>query len=270
MRPSHWLKWGGLKITGRAPRIGVVFHHIPKCAGTAVRLAIKRCYRPDLTVDINSVPSVRAVSRLESTAEDAGSFEQLGVVSPRTIMLRTEMLYYHLSAKALCGGGHIPFNCKVYEDFHGTHQFITVLRDPVDRFISQYFWSKHRGVHDRIRATLDERFIETTGQSWGSMMVAYTSGLPWTADHRSREAIEAAKSNLAKFAVVGFLDDMARFSLDLKERLGISVRIPKINRSPAAAGERERLTPELRESIRRICGPDLELFAHAREMGQRD
>ncbi len=269
MRPSHWLKWGSLRMTGRAPRTGVVFHHIPKCAGTAVRWAIKRCYRPDLTVDINSVPSVRAVSRLESSADDVDNFEKIGVVSPRTIMLRTEMLYYHLSAKALCGGGHIPFNCKVYEDFHKTHRFVTVLRDPVDRFVSQYFWSKHRGVHDRIDATLDERFIETTGRSWGSMMVAYTSGLPWTADHRSREAIEAAKSNLAKFAAVGFLDDMPRFSAELRKTLGTPIRIPKINRSPAPPGERDRLTPELLGNIREICGPDLELFAHARKMAQK-
>lgn len=257
MRPANWMHWGLKAIQGRKPSCGLVFHHVPKCAGTSVRRALIRCYRPDTVITIASHPTYNAAAFLGGTDDEDALWARIH-------RLRQELLFYDLSGNAQFVGGHIHYCPKIKKRFAATHQFITVLRDPVERFISQYVYSSSRGAHDKIDAPLDAALVEAKAAAWGACMVRFFCGLSYSVDPTSRTAIDAAKENIDDLSLVGFLDAMDAFRKDVSVLIGTSVTIAAVNTSPNDSRVRYMADDSLMELINEACAPDIELYEHAR------
>jgi hypothetical protein len=52
-----------------------------------------------------------------------------------------------------CVTGHFLWSEKCYNAFHGDYRFVTLLRNPVDRFVSNYLYGRYKKHSDfhRIR-----------------------------------------------------------------------------------------------------------------------
>ncbi len=245
-------------VTDRFSGHPVVFHHVPKCAGTSVARALRMRYLPSQTGIVSgaSFYAAKAFHPNRTTLQ----------LWPQVLDLREQILVYHMYNRVRCIAAHVQFSPCAYENFSTTYKFITILREPVSRYISHYFWDLN-GIEEwaRITASLEE-FVETDmGARYGTLFGEFFSGLPSDSDFGSAQAVEAAKRNLDKFAVVGFLDDMLRFQQNLKQVLGVSVAIRHQNKSKVQDLTKKKLvTPELRQRIAELCAPDIEIYNHAK------
>lgn len=244
-------------VADRVYRRGLVFHHVPKCGGTSVGVAIRRHY---LLSQAGIVPgaSFRAAQRM-SDSDD-----------PMEILrhaknLREQMLLYELYTGVWCVSAHVRFSETAYREFAATHGFVTILREPVARYLSHYHYSVGRDAHVSIDIPIEE-FIDTEqGRSHGAIYCDYFASLDSQADFATGTAVERAVENLGKFSVVGFLDDLDAFAAGIRREFGFRPRIGHRNRNvatdPAAS---QTLSPTLRRRIEEICAPDLEVFSGVR------
>lgn len=235
----------------------VVFHHVPKCGGTSVGRALRKRY---LLSQATVVPesSFRAFEAFTGRTDR----EQMLI---DVLDLREQMLLYLLYENVRCVSAHVRFSLPAYAQFSGRYAFTTLLREPVSRFISHYFWSHGK---PQAHARIDEdfaAFLRTPRASrLGAVYVEYFSGLPKEADTTAPTAIAAAIANLEKFDVVGRLDDLGSYERALRSRLGANLRIGHENRMQQPSSRKsEIVTPDLRRQVEALCAPDLAVWESA-------
>jgi hypothetical protein len=232
----------------------VVFHHVPKCGGTSVSRALRWRYLLSQGT-ISPESSYRAFKAFTGRVDRE---KMLVDVSD----LREQMLLYLLYEGVSCVTPHVRYSEQANKLFHEQYKFITTLREPISRFISHYFWSYGKQhAHGRIDEPIEE-FIETErAKRLGATYPIYFSGLPVTADFTSSEAVQTAIANLKKFAVVGKLDNLSLFSKNIKNELGVRIRIGHENRSRRSPSEvKKAITPEVRQKIIELCQPDIQVW----------
>ena len=101
-----------------------------------------------------------------------------------------------------------------------------MLRDPVDRMVSLYKWRRYKeGIASPVTGSFDQ--LVSSGR-WARQGQAYVDTFCGRDDlpARSDEAAEAAVANLRRFAVVGFIDRLDKFSEEVSACLGRHVAIP--------------------------------------------
>lgn len=233
----------------------VVFHHVPKCGGTSVGRALRKRY---------------LLSQATVTPESSfRAFEAFTGRSDRDQMLidvldlREQMLLYLLFEDIRCLSLHVPFSEIAHARFCDRYRFVTILREPVSRFISHYLWSHGKPhAHGRIEEEF-AAFLETPrARRLGATYAEFFSGLPKDSDITSNEAVEAAIGNLkTKFDVVGRLDHLPDFERDLRRTLGVRIRVGHENKTHnTVESARSMVTPELVEQVRVLCAPDLAIW----------
>lgn len=231
-----------------------VFHHIPKCGGTSVGRALRKRY-------LLSQATVTPEASFRAFEAFTGREDRENMLID-VLDLREQMLLYHMMEDVRGISLHVRFSMAAYERFHESYKFITVLRDPVKRFVSHYHWS-HGKPHTHARIDDDfERFLDSPrARRIGATFVEYLCGLPKETPTDSDEAIGAAVVNLGKFAVVGAIEDVPVFESDTKAALGVRVKVGHENRGrPAAKRASELENPDLRARIEALCAPDIAVW----------
>ena len=235
-----------------------VFHHVPKCGGTSVGRALRKRYLPS-----------------QATVLPEASFRAFKAFSDRTdtgqmlvdvLDLREQMLLYLMFTDVRGISAHVRFSQAAYQGFAERYKFITILREPVARFLSHYNWSHDKpGAHAEIRENFDDFLNTDRAARMGATYVEYFAGLPKDADIRTDRAIDRAVANLERFDVVGRLGDLDTFTTNIRKRLGFRVRIGHENKSRGADGDirSQTLTPEQMRKVRDLCAPDIAVWQRA-------
>ena len=255
-------------LLGRDPRRGLVFHHIPKCAGSAIALSMRQHYAP---WQYRAVPS-------DATVQTARFFDPAEAASPAASRRLTDahwvdvhayrlrLLHTFLTNGARAVGGHIAYHPGIHEQFQHSHSFVTILRDPVERFVSQYFYTKHAHSYVRLPADFDDDDLEAVGPVWGSMITFFLGAGAELESAAAGDAadrwVPEAKRTLERLPVVGFVDDMDAFRRRLADTIGVRIDIGRRNVRPRRDDRDEERW--IREVAPRFCAPDLEVYAHAR------
>ncbi len=232
----------------------VVFHHVPKCGGTSVGRALRKRYFLSQTT-VKPEQSFRAFEAF--TGRDDREQMLTDVLD-----LREQMLLYHLFDDVRCLSLHVRFSEVAFARFHPRYKFVTVLRNPVDRFISNYFWSFGRtGAFGRIDEELGPFLLTDRAKRMGATFSEYFSGLPADTDFTGEAAIVAAIGNLQRLDVLGRLDDLDRFVGDLRSTLGVRLRVGHENRAGQLRPQnRQVITDDMRARIAALCAPDLAIW----------
>jgi hypothetical protein len=252
------------KILGGNFGARIFFLHIPKCGGISLYHSIRACYNPldrlrgMRFLDVDA--TYRAAKVLNPAANPFTATEDYEILK-----LTEPLLLYFMSEKgSKFIAGHFSFSEPAYRAFQSEFAFLTLVRDPVKRWISHYFYNK------RFTRTISmelKEFIKTDyARSQGFDIVKYIGGASADGDYSSPRAIERAKKNLDKFHIVGVLEYLDDFAAKFRARFGVDLKLRTLNESPVSAGERDAaMTEEIRKEIEEICRPDLEVYRYAVE-----
>ncbi len=191
----------------------IIHLHVPKTAGTALR----------------------------------GAFERAGQGKLRVFPHYDERKYAGIDPSQFdFFSGHFGFKTAAKID----GKVITVLRNPVDRFLSvYYFWRQlsQKGI-EKTRNTFlaskyslsefvkikDEPFLIEEFYNRMTWQIAHGSSLELRQELRDlgkseNEVFQLACTNLAGFSVVGVQERLGDFSNSIMERLGVSFSVEKAN-----------------------------------------
>jgi hypothetical protein len=213
-------------------RRDLVFLHIPKTGGTSIRNALAETLADRQALFDYGPRSEATTPRVRELVYGEGGRAQ-GTVPP-DFRRRVE------DGRGLFVAGH--FRARKYWDHFHAGSFVTILRDPVDRMISEYnHFVRHQGIASPI-----EEFVV-----------------------RARPRILTntfAGVDPAAFGFIGFTDRLESDAATLSALLGRPVSVPRDNEGTYDAALSERAAdPAFRAWIAGQIADDLALYNRLRE-----
>ena len=156
----------------------ICFCHVPKCAGTALVAALRDYYGP---LDRLLFPNF--YMDLEASGEAAAA------TSEAMTQVRENVLAYVLATgRYKYAGGHVPCRPRLVETFRDRWSFITVLRDPVERWISGYVYDRYKTESwSKTEMEIEEYLRSDAGIVSGRAYLWYFSNMPDDASVRDFE-----------------------------------------------------------------------------------
>jgi hypothetical protein len=237
------VKYSGLVTQKFDPNFSSVFLHLPKTGGSSMSDMLNSIYHDEYR-RINPDALARSV-----------------ISNHGKIMYKAVLEHYALSD-------------AFYNDISGPFNHVTVLREPVDRVISQYYFLRRETSHHLHRLAREH----TLGEICGSDLI-YTMGMSNVQTRRlvgslismnPRVALLHAKENLREaFTFFGLFDKLdeflavCKFGLDWPD----DVTLPHVNVSNRPT--HEEISPEIKQMILEKNRSDQLLYSYAEEVYAR-
>ena len=270
---------------GAATR-GLVFIHLPKCGGNSIKNGIVSTLGPYNERRGAARAKKQALARMGRSAPPP-------MGGPDDFAYLEQLLAFRLAKRRKFVTGHYPVNAAFLDTHCARYDFVTVLREPMSRWISNYTynWSvhsyddrKHHSVlqnnptyqqTDDLEARVDAVIGSDMSLLMGSLMTSFLTGqYPRDPDDALRLS-KIAQQNLHRFAAVGLLDRLDGFAAALSDRLGQDLRfgidnstvsrIPDGMQAAHDAVKQHLGQPALRAKIAERCAADTALYDYARE-----
>ena len=232
----------------------IFFQHLPKCGGTSIDTAFRKKIRSGI-FHLRASPSKQAADVYYSDEKRCELHR-----------FREAILLYNMASHKKYISGHFIFSDRVYNYFHDEYMFITILRDPLKRWISSYFYNRYKtqSNHYKIEEDLETYITSDKGKREGYMYVAYFCGK--RGNFRERNLMDSAIANLRKYDIVATLDNIDYLIRQVKKTTGISLKIQKKNVNPVTdAFKEDMLTDTIKAQIRDLCKPDLEVYNYVKD-----
>lgn len=221
----------------------IAFVHIAKCGGMSVdktlRQAIALPGQPRIDREATIAASMASFGQAITSEQDSIAFSHHHAHNLAGI------LDYYLSIQWRYISGHVTVTSDILARYSNEYAFVTVLRHPVERFISNYIYNKLTNnnpfmlpnTHNND-ALIDEaeRIIDSE-RGWqlaNTSTMFLTGRYPKNGDDAAKMQREVAH-NLTQFKVVGFLDNMASFEQQCSKLTGKTVSFPKLNTAAGAS-----------------------------------
>lgn len=254
----------------------LVFVHVPKCGGNSIVDAIRRDFRlRHQWINHERIGTVAAMLDRTTYARGTWLLDQTSLNHFYTV------LAYYLQGGESFVSGHVGVSKAILDGFSETHIFLTVLRDPVERWISHYRYNKlnrsgpgelpRRDFEGDLAEELDRYINSPIGRERGRMFTWMLGGGAANEGIGSPAAVALAKENLARFHVVGLIEDTDSITRQLSRYCGRRLRIPR--RNVTAIRERKAkvdydvsaaIEPGMRARIETLCSQDREIYEWAR------
>jgi Galactose-3-O-sulfotransferase len=224
----------------RATNRCIIFLHLPKTGGVTLRRALKWKYAPHLL-------------NFETLTKPAQSLGEVPLDERRNARVLTGHLQYGVH-------DYIPRECD----------YITLLREPIARVISYYYYILEHDKHWRHAELVNsgmslEEFVASSTERGiendQTRMLAGRGAGDLDAESLGREALEEAKCNLDRFLVVGLTEHFDESFILTRRALGWKFPLyvtANVATRPKPASEAAV------EAIRERNQLDLELYDHAR------
>jgi len=234
-------------MTSKLPKI--FFMHVPKCGGTTVDRAFTAVYRKN-ACHLDAPATNRALNAMGGD-QDIHAY-------------RHGLLNYFMACGHRYISGHFTFNEIIHRHFHEEYRYVTLLRDPVERFISHYFYNRHHNLgHYPIDQQLDEFLDTPRAEQLGRFYQLFFSCSPSKIDD-----VAAIRNNIMKFDVIGSLENLDGFRKNIREKFGIGLNFRHYMKNPKSKEEQQReLRADHMKKIRKLCEDDCGLYDWVKSRG---
>ncbi len=245
----------------------IFYLHIPKCGGTSINKALQACYHKWTLGDTANFFSLNHPASWETAQVLNDLTLPPDTVDDQAVMnLREELLIYYMSQEHIAYiGGHFRFSERAYKSFGDRYSYLTILRNPVKRWLSSYLFNRYRNPEQYRRLDMDfEEYVESDfGKSQGYEYAKFLGCPAEKGDFMTSEVVDTAKENLHRFRIVGFLEDMEAFESEFSQHFGRRLSISYLNQRPKNDKVQVDITESMKKKIEEICEPDLEVYNYA-------
>jgi len=223
-------------------RRAIIFIHLPKCGGTTLSRIIEWEYSPLRIFSVD--PSFFRWSYYRLTKWSARRLAQIEVFK-----------------------GHMPFG--LHELLPQPATYITVLRDPVERVMSEYYFGLSYLVHPQHRMvkqlTLEEYVSRTSHDNIQTKLIAgIDRSYDFLAGGCDSGTLAKAKENLAShFSAIGLTERFDEFLALAKVLFGWQVRRYTHFNVTRSRFKPYRVPPEVKALITERYKYDVELYTFA-------
>lgn len=246
---------------GRAPKHPSLFFHMPKCGGTSLSEAMYATIPLNHRIGvIDAVATRRAASILHFGVDDGLKCHEDRDHGQLTFDTREGFLLQHMAWDTMLIHGHVIWSDKAWNHFGDRYKYVTIMRDPKARMISNFRMTHRNGV---ITEDLEGYLSTPVARRHAQVYLRYLCGRNDIKDEDVPEALELAKSRLRHFALIGFLDQTDAFIAAYRDIFGVKLRMPKLN---TAKGNQPLLEPSQQAAIEALCAPDLALYEEAKRL----
>ena len=245
-------------VSGQSLRDPCVFLHLPKCGGTSVAEALYATVPLHRKIGILDSPSIRRALAMQATGQDDLSFHDEGPNAEAISRFREALVLMHMAHQATLIHGHFLWSETAWQQFGDRYRFVTILRDPVARTVSNYRMDKRSGT---FSGDFDAFLDSPEGRRKALHKLRYFSGMATVTPDQEAEAMALARRNLERFSLIGFLDDLPGFAAGFARLFGPRPRIAHYNKAEDRPID---LTPDQMDRLSALCAPDIALYDHAR------
>lgn len=262
---QHVLKPIDLKLVRRSrvpysadealPPKRIAFFHPAKCGGTSVRNSLGTVFGGPWRVDSGSA---------DRAAQDVGI---------AAMELREGLLAYLVQRHDVPFiGGHFCYSRRAFAGRENEFDLITILRNPLDRFLSHYYFARFKPKPEHFpqnHCELPEYLSTNRARVWattytrmfvGEIEAAKALHERGTCDEM-RKAVADAIDNLGRFAIVGTLERLKEFEAAIQQRYGVKSSIGHERKSPHPGYLKFADQPrEVQERLLELCEADMIIY----------
>lgn len=216
---------------------GIVFVHIAKCGGISIDTALRSVFASPGQPRINRNAAIN--TSLKNFTQDCESPEnsaRFGDLHSHTIQM---LVNYHLELNWSYISGHTAVTSELLAKYANKNNFVTVLREPIARFISHYIYTK---LTNELPIMLPNKFntdnliqeakgILNSRRGWhmiNTPTMCLTGQFPKDVEH-AKQVQSTVANNLKHFSAVGFLDELPQFVEQIKQVTNKDIVIPRKN-----------------------------------------
>ncbi|OUS39060.1 hypothetical protein A9Q94_00460 [Rhodobacterales bacterium 56_14_T64] len=231
---------------------GILYFHVPKCGGSSFGAALRlRFFYSQASVSPRDTPQAhcKKANPTNTSAQISARYE--------TRHLR---LTHLLTQGTRCITGHMRYCPDLHDRLATAYAHVTLLRDPVTRFVSHYrYLQRHHPDPNRAK-TLDAFLDSPDAERIGSQFLFYFGGATSDQD----QAITRANLALSQFDLVGDLGNPAGFLTSLRQLVPGPLLHLHRNRAPPV----HPIPEALQARIEQICAADIAIYRAAMALPQ--
>jgi len=223
----------------------IIFLHLPKCGGTTLNRLIEWEYNP-----------------LEIFSVDPSFFRWSYWRLAKTPVERLKRIRVFK--------GHMPFG--LHKRLSRPAKYITVLREPIDRAISSYYYAQSYKLDPQHRMASKmslEEYIRTTPKEnvQTKLLAGYTNGYDFLSGECTPAMLETAKRNLSQsFSLIGLTERFDESLVLAKIMFGWHIRqYANFNVTPTRP-KKESVAPAVRELVAERYRYDVQLYEYAEQL----
>ncbi len=246
-------------LANRPLRHNCCFYHIPKSGGTSLSEALHASV--PVNRHIGEVPANttrRAAAMLNAGKDDEAAYYDDGENCEAVFRLREGMLLAFMANDVSLAHGHVLFSHKADAHFGDRYRYVTMLRDPAARVVSNYRAAKGAGY---VSEDFSEYLKGPVGRAHATHNRRYFSGRALISEEETPQAMKEAKAVIDKFAVIGFVDAMDDFLDRFEDVFGARLSVGRHNVGKSAIPD-IGMTDKRR--LDELCAPDQALHDYAR------